>query len=258
MNQILVSEKIYVTPELKKKKRMYKIYFFLVVFLIFILSSYYIYAEYDKSKSEEQSQEILASLNFENNLEDDTTIKFEDNATIVILNEEDTESVVISTTIEDTEIEIASADETEDSETVDVTTYVTSSGQEYYAIATIYIPSIDCNYPILNTWSDELLKISPCYYHGASPNQVGNFCIVGHNYRSNKFFSNVPDLEIGDIIEITDLTETTYQYSVYDIYTVDPEDTSCTSQLTDGKTEITLITCTDDGTQRVVVKATKV
>ena len=177
MNQILVSEKIYVTPELKKKKRMYKIYFFLVVFLIFILSSYYIYAEYDKTKSEEQSQEILASLNFENSLTDDTTIKFEDNATIVILNEEDDESVIISTTVEDTEVEIGSSSDSEasDNETVNVTTYVTSSGQEYYAIATIYIPSIDCSYPILNTWSDELLKIAPCYYHGASPNQVRKF-----------------------------------------------------------------------------------
>ena len=76
MNQILISEKVYVTPELKKKKRIYKIYFFLAVFLVFILSSYYIYAEYDKTKSEEQSQEILASLNFENSLTDDTTIKF--------------------------------------------------------------------------------------------------------------------------------------------------------------------------------------
>ena len=88
--------------------------------------------------------------------------------------------------------------------------------------------------------------------------RFGNFCIVGHNYRSNKFFSNVPDLEIGDIIEITDLTETTYQYSIYAVYTVDPTDTSCTSQLTDGKIEVTLITCTDDGNERVVVKATKI
>ena len=175
MNQILVSEKVYVTPELKRKKRIYKFYFFLAVILVFILSSYYIYAEYDKAKSEEQSQEILASLNFVNSLTDDTTIKFEDNATIVILNEEDTESVVISTTVEDVEIEVETSSETEESETVNVTTYATSSGQEYYAIATIYIPAIDCNYPILNTWSDELLKISPCYYHGASPNQVRKF-----------------------------------------------------------------------------------
>ena len=59
MNQILISEKVYITPELKRKKRMYKIDFFISVFLVFILSSYYIYAEYDKSKSEEKAQEIL-------------------------------------------------------------------------------------------------------------------------------------------------------------------------------------------------------
>ena len=35
------------------------------------------------------SQEILSSLSFENNLVDDTTIKFSDNSTVVILNTED-------------------------------------------------------------------------------------------------------------------------------------------------------------------------
>ena len=255
MNQILISEKIYVTPELKRKKRIYKIYFFLAVFLVFILSSYYIYAEYDKNKNEEQSKEILSSLSFDSNLKDDTTIKFEENATIVILNEEDTESVVISSTYDDEEIEVT--DETGEEETVNVTTYVTESGQVYWPIATINIPSITCTYPILNTWSTELLKISPCYFHGAEPNQVGNFCIVGHNYRNDRFFSKVPTLEIGDSIFIEDLTQTTVEYLVYDKYTVDPNDTSCTSQLTDGKTEITLITCTNDGSQRVIVKARK-
>lgn len=48
------------------------------------------------------------------------------------------------------------------------------------------------------------------------------------------------------------------EYSVYDTYIVNPDNTDCTSQLTDGKTEITLITCTATGKQRFVVKATKV
>ena len=52
MNQILISEKLYITPELKKKKKMYKIDFFISVFLVCILFSYYIYAEYDKNKNE--------------------------------------------------------------------------------------------------------------------------------------------------------------------------------------------------------------
>ena len=47
----------------------------------------------------------------------------------------------------------------------------------------------------------------------------------------------------------------TVQYEVYDKYTVDPTDVSCTSQNTKGQKEITLITCTDDSKQRVIVKA---
>ena len=38
-------------------------------------------------------------------------------------------------------------------------------------------------------------------------------------------------------------------------YEVIPEDLSCTSQLTNGKKEITVITCTNDSKMRVIVKA---
>lgn len=87
--------------------------------------------------------------------------------------------------------------------------------------------------------------------------KFGNFCIVGHNYRNSKFFSKVPTLENGDTIELTDLSGQIFTYEVYDKYTVDPNDTACTSQLTNGNTEITLITCTNDNVLRVVVKARK-
>ena len=36
MNQILVTEKLYITPEIKRKKRMYKIRFFLSVHIIYM------------------------------------------------------------------------------------------------------------------------------------------------------------------------------------------------------------------------------
>ena len=64
MNQILVSEKLYVTPELKKKKKVFKFEFFLSVFLLCILSSYAIYAEYDRNKSEQVSKEILKNMGY--------------------------------------------------------------------------------------------------------------------------------------------------------------------------------------------------
>ena len=102
-----------------------------------------------------------------------------------------------------------------------------------------------------------LLKISPCKFWGPNPNEIGNFCIVGHNYKNEQFFSKVPTLENGDIIQITDLFGNTVEYEVYDKFVVLPTNTDCTSQLTNGKREITLITCTNDNKQRVIVKATE-
>ena len=251
MNQILVSEKLYITPELKRKKKIYKIDFFISVFLVCILFSYYIYAEYDKNKNEAISQEILSNVTFEDNVADDTTIKFDDNAIVVILNTEDPYEIVTSQHVEEDQSEI-------ENEVIERNTSVTSSGQEYHTVAIINIPLIGVNYPILNLTTDELLKISPCYFWGPKPNEVGNFCIVGHNYRNTKFFSKVPTLNNGDIIEITDLTGRTLKYSVYDKYVVDPTDVSCTSQRTNGDKEITVITCTNDSSQRVIVKAKEV
>ena len=110
--------------------------------------------------------------------------------------------------------------------------------------------------------TEELLKLSPCKLAGPNPNETGNFCVVGHNYRNQRFFSKVPTLEIGEEILITDLTKdvkgNTVKYKIYNKYNVDPEDVSCLEQKTKGKNEITLITCTDDSKQRVIVKAKEV
>lgn len=255
MNQILIAEKLYITPEMRKKKRMYKIDFFISVFLVVVLFSYYIYAEYDKNKSEAVSQEILSSVTFVDNLVDDTTIKFAKESTLVILNTEDPFEIIISTPVEEEDVS---------GELVSRNTSVTENGTEYFTEAIINIPSIGVNYPILKETSgtidhiDELLKIAPCFFWGYGPNEVGNYCIVGHNYRSTKFFSKVLNLENNDIIELTDLTGRTLKYSVYDKYVVNPEDLDCTSQLTNGMKEITLITCTNDSSKRVIVKAREV
>ena len=238
MNQILIAEKLYITPELKKKKRMYKIDFFISVFLICILFSYYIYAEYDKNKNEEKSQEILESLTFTDNVNDDTTIKFSDNSTVVILNSEDPFEVIYTEPVQDTEVH--------KNEVLPRNTRVTESGQVYWTIGKIEIPKINLEYGILNTCTDELLKLSPCYFWGAEPNEVGNFCVVGHNYRNNKFFSKVINLVEGDEIYITDLTGRKLTYTIYDKYVVEPNNKECTSQLTNGLKEVTLITCTND------------
>ena len=249
MNQILVTKKLYITPELKRKKKIYKFEFILSVFIIGVLSSCYIYAEYDRNKSEQLSQEILASMQVEEK-------------------EEEPDSNILRVVLSSDAVN--SADDTEPVEVVETNNneedggYTTQiNGYNCKTVAEINIPKISVNYAILKgetgtlKETEALLKASPCEFWGNGPNQVGNFCVVGHNYRNRKFFSKVPTLVNGDIIEIKSNGETV-QYAVYDKYNVIPDDTDCTSQETDGKREVTLITCTDDGSERVIVKAREV
>lgn len=256
MNQILVTKKLYITPELKRKKKVYKFDFIISIFLVCILTSFYIYAEYDRNKSEATSQEILEEMNHiisTATQEDDTIAK--DNILLVVL--DGTEEDYTSIEENKAKVDIAKVNEQAIIET-------TSNGYQYRKIAIVNIPKIGVNYTVLQglTGSIEeteaLLKMSPVKYHGYEPNEVGNFCIVGHNYRNNKFFSKVPTLVVGDIVELTDLTGRTITYQVYDKHTVIPDDTRDTTQLTGGKKEVTLITCTDDSKERYILKCKEV
>lgn len=250
MNQILITEKIYITPELKKKKRMYKFNFIISIILIVVLFSFYAYAEYDRNKTADISQEILLGTTDTDN----TTMKSDSDVWIVALDGND--DVVESDIKENTQGEASTnTSQKNPAFTSAKSTYTASNGKTYEIVGKVKIPSINVDYSILSKTSDELLKVSVCKFWGSNPNEIGNLCIAGHNYRNKRFFSKVPTLKVGDIIEITDLNNTTLKYSVYDKYTVDPTDTSCTSQITNGKKIVTLITCTDDSKQRVIVQA---
>ena len=179
---------------------------------------------------------------------DDTTIRVEDNEKIVVILEDpDSSTVIDPNNLDNSKLTAPMGGKVE--------TLVTESGDKYYRLAIIRIPKIDLEYGIVDHWSNELLKMSPCKFHGCDPNEVGNFCIVGHNYRNDKFFSHVPELVNGDIIEIEDNYRRKVNYEVYDKHVVTENDTRDTTQITHGKREITLITCTDDSKNRVIVRA---
>ena len=254
MNQILITEKLYITPELKRKKKLYKLDFIISIFLLCLLVGYYVYAEYDRNKGEQKSQEILQNMVIADSNSgvfsyDDTTVRVDDDKIVVILDGDNNPAI-------STEKLQAQVEQNREN-LINQNTSVTSNGETVTKIAIVNIPSINITYPVLSTYNTELLKTSPCKYWGPDPNEVGNFCIVAHNYRNAKFFSKVPELENGDIVEITDLNNRTIQYVVYDKYVVREDYRSCSSQKTDGRKEVTLITCTDDSENRVVVKATE-
>lgn len=133
-----------------------------------------------------------------------------------------------------------------------------ASGDTYSNIGTIKIEKINLNMQIISKTTEELMNKSACKLWGADPNRVGNLCIIGHNWRNTKLFSKVPLLEIGDTFEITDLSGRTIKYEIYEKFTVYPENTECLGQETEGRREVTLITCTNDSTQRYVLHATEV
>lgn len=110
-------------------------------------------------------------------------------------------------------------------------------------IGSINIPSLNIKYDILSKTSEQLLKISINKYWGANPNEVGNMCLLGHNYKNSKFFGNLPKIKKGSKIYITDLKGKKLTYIVYKTDIISDTDLSCTSQETNGNIEVTLITC---------------
>ena len=67
-------------------------------------------------------------------------------------------------------------------------------------------------------------------------------------------FGKLKSIDIGDIIEITDLKGKTIKYVVSEKYVIEPTDVKCTSQLTNGRKQVTLITCSNSGSKRLVVQ----
>lgn len=62
-------------------------------------------------------------------------------------------------------------------------------------------------------------------------------------------------MQIGDIISIYDLSGAKVNYEVYLSSEIDYQDLSCTNQNTNGKREITLITCNNIKNRRRLIKA---
>lgn len=132
---------------------------------------------------------------------------------------------------------------------------IASDGKAYDAVAYLSIPSLGIQYPVLSKTSDALLKVSLNKYWGPNPNQVGNMCIVGHNYNDSRFFGKLNQIKNGEEIIITEMDGEELSYYVYKTDMIDPYDTACTSQKTNGRKEVTLITCNEDGSQRFIAKA---
>ena len=90
---------------------------------------------------------------------------------------------------------------------------------------------------------------------------IANYTAIDYvitSFSTNGNFQVVQSANIGDIVEITDVSKRKIQYEIYDIHTVFPDNRADTTQITNGKKEVTLITCTDDNKQRIIVKCKEI
>ena len=131
----------------------------------------------------------------------------------------------------------------------------TQTYKGFPVIGTIEIPKIKLSYPILKEASTSAIERSVAMLYGAGPNNPGNTLIIGHNYRNGQFFANNKNLSIGDKVYITDLTGKRLSYTIYDKFETVTEDTEFITRNTNGAREISLQTCTDDGSMRLIILA---
>ena len=125
----------------------------------------------------------------------------------------------------------------------------------YKVSARIEIPKLNIDSNVLEEYSKEGLEECVSKYWGPEPNELGNYCIAGHNYGRKNMFGYLGDLEIGDKIYLSDNKNGKYTYSIYEMYRVEADNTNPLNQVTNGKREITLITCSSYSEKRLIVKA---
>lgn len=137
----------------------------------------------------------------------------------------------------------------------------------YEIKCSIDIPKTNCKYPILEKVTVDSLKKSIAILDIVSNPELNiseknlnipgtNAFILGHNYRNGQFFSNNDRLTIGDKIMITDQTGTTITYTIYNMFYTSPDDVEFMERDIDLNTrEITLQTCNDDSSERLIIFA---
>ena len=122
---------------------------------------------------------------------------------------------------------------------------------------TIEIPTTGLKCPVLEQYeySPKALETSVVVLYGVGLNQPGNTTIAGHNYRNGLFFSNNKKLNVGDKIYITDSTGKRLAYTIYNKFEAAENESDYITRDTQGATEISLTTCTDDSKARTIILA---
>lgn len=122
----------------------------------------------------------------------------------------------------------------------------------YDVLGKIKIEKIDVEQYILDSKDEGALKKGVIKLYGSSLNNYGNLCLAGHNY--DDVFGKLNELDMGDTITLIEKDDTETEYKIKEILSVDPTDLTPLIQ-DEEKVELTLITCENASTKRLVIRA---
>lgn len=125
--------------------------------------------------------------------------------------------------------------------------------EEGKGIGILNIPKINLEIGIIEGVSYEDIKYVVGHFPGSPmPGEKGNFSIAGHRISYfGQAFKDIDKLEKGDKVKVT-YNGKEYTYEVTDMYEVTPNETEALNPTKDAT--ITIVTCTTDAKNRVIVK----
>lgn len=125
-------------------------------------------------------------------------------------------------------------------------------------IGRLIIPSLNIEGVIVEGIDEEIIKHNIGHFpYSGEPGQEGNFALAGHRGTLySNVFDNLHKIKTDDEVIVETLKET-YVYRVKEQFIAAPEETEVLNN-TPGLKEITIVTCTLDGKERLIVKGTLV
>ena len=122
-------------------------------------------------------------------------------------------------------------------------------------IGIIEIKSVNLKNVIVESTDKKYLNHHVCHFeNSAMPGEYGNFALAGHSstYYYNQVFNELHKVKIGDEIIIKTINDE-FTYTITETIVVESDEIEVRDQdMT--KKEITLVTCTNGGKQRFIVK----
>ena len=119
------------------------------------------------------------------------------------------------------------------------------------------MPRLNIKVPVLEGTDSKALQVSAGHFEGTGALGKGNYCIAGHNSTIYaEIFNDLDQIKNGDEMYLVDkdTNRTRYLYIVTEYKIVAPNQVEVLNDYGDNR--LTVISCTDDGTQRQVVVGT--